>query len=577
MTAEGLKIADPQAEIQRLHQRLAEAEEIIQAIHRGQADAVVVAGPEGEKVYLLKDADRPYRIFVEEMQQGAATLGTDGLVYFCNRRLAEMLRVPAERLRGTLIQTYVAPDSQSALQTVLEQGRAGRCEAEIRVNAGDAALDVYLTANPLPAEEEAALSLIVTDLTEQKQRERLVAHERQLLAFNEALEQRVAERTAVVERQAAQLRRLAADLTDTEQRERRRLAQILHDHLQQMLAAARMRLSQLIRRAVDPQQREGMDWLNNLLGECIEQSRSLTAELSPPVLYDVGLSAALDMLARQMQQKYELAVRVETDGQVDPIDENLRVLLFQVVRELLFNAYKHAQTGEVCVRLAGAGDRVRLTVSDDGVGFDTALLDGEATASTSFGLFSIRERMKLMGGSVEVDSAPSKGTRIVITAPRCHDVAVAKEAGHQVSPGLPQPQPSPPGVACRHGRAPIRVLVADDHKILREGLAGMLREEKDMEIVGEAGDGHEAVEMALAMRPDVILMDVTMPRLSGIEATRRIMAELPEVRVIGLSMHDDREVIEHMSQAGAVSYIAKSGTSSELADAIRTHAGKPPR
>ena len=424
MSGEASRDVDLRAEVERLRQRLAEAEEVIQAIHRGQADAVVVAGPAGEKVYLLKDADRPYRTFVEEMQQGAATLGRDGLVYYCNRRLAEILRVPAEKLRGSLIQAFVAPESGDAFQAILSQGCVGRCQAEVLLKAGEAAVVAYLTANPLPPDEEADIALIVTDLTEQKRHERLVVAEEQLRAFSHVLEQRVAERTAVAHRQAAQLRRLAAELTDAEQRERRRLAQILHDHLQQMLAAARMKLAGLRRRAENPEQRESLVWLDDLIGQCIEQSRSLTAELSPPVLYDVGLSAALELLGRQMQQKYELAVQVKSDADVDPIDVGLRVLLFQAVRELLFNAYKHARAKEVCVLAGVDEDWVRVTVADSGVGFDPLSLDGEATANTSFGLFSIRERIKLMGGSLDVDSAPGQGTRITVTAPRRPDLGL---------------------------------------------------------------------------------------------------------------------------------------------------------
>lgn len=572
MSSEARNVADPQVEIARLRQRLAEAEEVIQAIHCGQADAVVVDGPVGEKVYVLKDADRSYRIFVEEMQQGAATLGRDGLVYYCNRRLAEILQVPVERLRGDLIQSFVAPESVPVFQAMLHQGCAGRCQAEIRLKSGGGIVIAFLTANPLPPDEEADISLIVTDLTEQKEHERLVAHEEQLRVFNHLLEQRVAEATAVARRQAAQLRRLAAELTDAEQRERRRLAQILHDHLQQMLAAARMKLSGIRRRAENPEQREALVWLDDLINQCIEQSRSLTAELSPPVLYDVGLAAALELLGRQMQQKYEMAVQVKSERGVDPIDESVRVLLFQAVRELLFNAYKHSQAKEVCVLAQAEGDEICVTVSDCGVGFDPLSLDGEATASTSFGLFSIRERIKLLGGSLEVDSAPGRGTRITVAAPRRQNTGLADATAQELAPESRRRQPAK--APARGKSRQIRILLADDHKILRQGLAGMLREEEDMEIVAEAADGQEAVELALAMQPDVILMDVTMPRLNGIEATERILAELPEVRIIGLSMHDDPNLVKRMFEAGVVAYVNKSGTSAELTEVIRAHAGK---
>lgn len=91
----------------------------------------------------------------------------------------------------------------------------------------------------------------------------------------------------------------------------------------------------------------------------------------------------------------------------------------------------------------------------------------------------------------------------------------------------------------------------------------------DLELVGEAADGHEAVELTLAVQPDVVLMDITMPRLNGIEATRAIRAKRPEVRVIGLSMHEDPRLTEMMCEAGAAAYLNKSGPSAELIQTIR--------
>jgi len=116
------------------------------------------------------------------------------------------------------------------------------------------------------------------------------------------------------------------------------------------------------------------------------------------------------------------------------------------------------------------------------------------------------------------------------------------------------------------------VLLADDHKLIREGLAGLLRQEKDIEVVGEARDGRDAVDLARKTRPDVVLMDVSMPGLDGIEATRRIIAEMPNARVIGLSTNTDEEMVTAMREAGAVAYFAKDVPSAVLIEAIRSNA-----
>ena len=139
---------------------------------------------------------------------------------------------------------------------------------------------------------------------------------------------------------------LAAQLTQTEHRERRRLAQILHDHLQQLLYAARLDLETLRRRdSIDASAQETIDRVDGLLGECIAESRSLTVQLCPPVLHEAGLAAAVEWLGRHMEQTCGLNVEIDVDPQAEPESEEIRILLFEAVRELLFNVVKHAETG----------------------------------------------------------------------------------------------------------------------------------------------------------------------------------------------------------------------------------------
>ena len=247
--------------------------------------------------------------------------------------------------------------------------------------------------------------------------------ERQLKALNETLEQRVAERTATATRRAAQLQALAAQLTQTEHRERHRLAQILHDHLQQLLYAARLHLEPLRRRdSVDATAQETVDRVDSLLGECIAESRSLTVQLCPPVLHEAGLAAAVEWLARHMEQTCGLNVEIDVDPQAEPESEGIRILLFEAVRELLFNVVKHAGTGSARVAMIVApDDGVRMTVFDEGAGWAKADVKLDSATTSGFGLFSIRERLELMGGRLEIETAPGRGTRVSIWAPRCQN------------------------------------------------------------------------------------------------------------------------------------------------------------
>ncbi len=229
------------------------------------------------------------------------------------------------------------------------------------------------------------------------------------------LERTVADRTSELRQAVAQLehrtemlQRLAAQLTEAEQRERRRLAQVLHDHLQQLLVAARMQLAVRLRRE-EPGSQLGM--IDNLIEEAIGVSRSLSVELSPPVLHDGGLVAGLRWLAESFGAKQGLQVEVEAQADAEPEDVNVRVTVFNAVRELLFNVVKHAGVDRARVEVARDSDMMRVTVSDQGAGFEP---EGN---TENFGLLTIRERIGFIGGRIEVHSAPGQGVRVDLYAP----------------------------------------------------------------------------------------------------------------------------------------------------------------
>jgi signal transduction histidine kinase len=223
--------------------------------------------------------------------------------------------------------------------------------------------------------------------------------------------------TALLEFRTRQLRAMVSELAHAEQRERRRLAQVLHDHLQQLLVAARAKVALVGRLVADPEGRQILEDLDGLLDQSIAESRSLTVELSPPVLYEAGLAAALEWLAGQMQTKHGLRVEVDINGRAEHLSEETRVLLFAATRELLFNVVKHAQVDCARLELSGTpGVEVRIVVSDAGAGFDAPDQEGPVLSS-GFGLFSIRERLELIGGRLEIEAAPGQGTRAVLVVP----------------------------------------------------------------------------------------------------------------------------------------------------------------
>lgn len=375
----------------------------------------------------------------------------------------------------------------------------------------------------------------------------------------------------VAEERARQLRALATRLVQAEHGERRRIARVLHDNLQQLLVGAKFHLAIAETDMTEPAASRPLRQAQKILDDAIRAARSLTTELSPPVLHEKGLGAGLEWLRRQLLETHGLKVRLSVTGDAEPASELVRLFLFDAARELLFNVIKHAGVRQADVELVReATGRLSMSVSDEGVGFDAGGIERGAAAHGSFGLFSIRERIDHLGGSMTVDSAPGRGSRFVVVVP--DGVTAAEgESSPTVEPGVAAQDilPARADAAGPVVRGKIRVLLADDHPTMREGLARLLGDRQDIAVVGEAEDGVSAVEMARDLCPDVILMDVSMPRMDGIEATELIGKELPRIRVIGLSMYEAADQAEAMREAGAVAYLSKTVSPAALVAAIR--------
>ncbi|RPI22913.1 MAG: PAS domain S-box protein [Acidobacteria bacterium] len=245
--------------------------------------------------------------------------------------------------------------------------------------------------------------------------------QRQLRALNERLEQRVAERTAELEGKSRQVHRLSSELVIAEQRERRRIAQVLHDDVQQLLYSIKMKLVMVSDefQPGDPSRLAGLARdAANLLTDAVRRTRQLTVDLSPPVLRDEGLVEALNWLAHQMEELHGLRVRLEAKQRIAIGREDMRILLFQVVREILFNVVKHAKTDEAVVELSEDTDAVCVEIHDGGVGFEVKeRLSRLGAQEGVVGLVGARERLALFGGSLEIESQPGGGTRVTVIVP----------------------------------------------------------------------------------------------------------------------------------------------------------------
>ncbi len=375
-----------------------------------------------------------------------------------------------------------------------------------------------------------------------------------------------------LDHRATQLRRLALDLTLTEHRTREGLAKTLHDGLQQLLFSAMLKVDRAAKGMKRP---DDLDAARAALQEAIAAARSVSVELAPPVLKHGTLLQACEWLAESKKRKYGLTVSVHADPAAEAPDEDVRLLVFESVRELLFNVVKHAKTDQASLDIGVDARGLRIVVSDVGVGFDMdqSFDPGEAHDG-GLGLFSIRERLELLGGALLVDSAPGHGARFTLVVPQTFSPAASGHdaGGRGNAPGPDQSEPRADGAWS------LRILIADDHAVVREGLRELLAERSEFDVVGEAVDGQDAVDQATALRPDVVVMDITMPRMDGVEATRRIRAVLPSVQIFGLSTHEEIEGLRAIKDAGAAGYFTKGDGVHKLIERllrVRTHGTNP--
>ena len=403
---------------------------------------------------------------------------------------------------------------------------------------------------------------VTFDITERKHAEM------QRQEWTKELERRVNERTKELVRTHDRLRGLAQDLTLTEQRERQRIAGELHDYLAQMLVVTRLKMNHASQMITPHPACNVLQEADQLIDQSLTYTRTVVAELMPPTLRQFGLAAGLRWLGERMEQQ-GLVVHVDVPAVTPPLSEDHTTMLFQCVRELLFNVLKHSGTDRASVRMTEDGQgKLEIVVHDDGVGCDPVAIR-ESRADT-FGLFSIRERMEAIDGWMELQSHPGAGTTVTlgVTVGADRPDVQGGDSGDQsavaAQPAGTVPVNAQPAVVSR----PVRVLLVDDHAMVRQGLRSILDGYPNLDIIAEAGDGEEAITLARLLKPDLIVMDVNMPRLDGIEATRRIREELPSTHVVGLSVNEAEHIVKSMRAAGASAFLTKESAADHLYETI---------
>jgi|GEM_PF-55674 len=369
------------------------------------------------------------------------------------------------------------------------------------------------------------------------------------------LETRVAERTQELEAVNAQLRgeiaeHEAAEVQVVEQQrslavleERERLRHELHDGLGQVMGYLNVEAQAAQTLLTDGQASAAQDALQRI-GQMAQSGhaviRDLILELSTPSAPSQDLFSTLESYLREFGEKHHIrtVLSIPQDAHSPLFSPTVENQVLRIIQEALINVRKHANARKVEVLFSFTDGQAQIIIADDGVGFDPGQRVAKP-ASLHFGLDVMRERAELLGGRMEVRSKPGEGAKVLVSVPR--RVALAETLTEKELSSIRE----------------MRLLLVDDHPLFLNGLHNLLTA-RGLKVVGMARDGLEAQEKARALRPDVILMDIIMPGCDGLEATRAVKAEMPEVKIVMLTTAQDEENLFEAIKSGASGYLLKS-------------------
>lgn len=363
-----------------LRTRLDEAEDTLRAIRSGEVDALVVSGVEGDQIFTLESAELPYRILIEDMNEGALTLAMDGVILYANRCFAEMLKTPLEKVIGSTIHTWITPEHQGILQALLQKGAGQKSRKELSLTASDGTqVPIYLSVSQLSKEGTPDyFGLVAADLTEQKKNTK-----------------------AIVDAEKS-----ARELLE----ERHKLAHDLHDAVNQTLFSASL-IAEVLPRMWELDQAEARRSLNDLRSltrGALAEMRGLLAELQPSTLTDTDLGDLLRQLGNALSGRANIPVAVTITGSFI-LPPEVQMTFYRVCQEALLNVARHAKASQVEIDLQQTGDVIELCIRDNGQGFDP-----EKNFSEHYGLNMMKVRAKAVGARLSITRQPLHGMELAL-------------------------------------------------------------------------------------------------------------------------------------------------------------------
>jgi PAS domain S-box-containing protein len=511
----------------------------------GEVDAVLVSGPQGDQVFTLQGAEHPYRLMVETIDEGAATLADDGTVLYANRSFAEIFDIPLEKFIGAPLNDFVFGEDRELLAQLIADANINIVRGEIRLDSHQQRpRTIRLTLSPVREQGVHTICVVATELTE-------------LIETNEAL--RVSELS---------LRQLSARLLKLQDEERRRIARDLHDTTGQKIAVLSMTLDRLAK-LVDAKKVDVKDALTesrDVVGKIGEEIRTLSYLLHPPLLDECGLASAVLWYAEGFKKRSGIHLGVSIDDEFVRLSTDAETALFRVLQESLTNVHRYSGSPNAEIRIFQSGNKVHLEIVDHGkgvkAGTDRPSFAGAPTLGV--GIPGMRERIRQLGGQLEVEFS-NEGTRVHASLP----VQGSGEEPVEQSSELFRDKENFQASARQRPDLRKRILIADDHEVMRRGLRGLVESQEEWSVCGEAIEGNEAISKTRELHPDLLILDVSMPGVSGIEAALQILKDDPDMKILFFTMYDSPQMMREISNVGAWGYVAKARAGNDLVDAVR--------
>ena len=477
-----------------------------------------------------------YQSLLNSLDIGVANTSRDGQILYANRRFAEILGLREfDNPVGSYLKEFVSSRDWGSLSEALRHGSVGAAEGEITFVETETSDVKTVRCSFSRLSDSESIKLIATEVTE------------------------LVETTKALKESEASLQNLSARLLQVQDNERRRMARDLHDVTGQELAVAIMAIDRMTHNAAHDQE------LQTSLAETAGQLRRVEADirtlsyvLHPPLLDEMGLRSALQWYTEGFSKRTGIELDVKIPENVPRFGIEQETALFRVIQEALTNVFRHSGSRRARVRISLRAGILEARVEDEGKGVRRD--QSEAGLKPGVGIQSMKDRLKTLGGNLDLRSGP-QGTQIIASLP------LLSRSDSDMS------QPSPETEPLREGHPasvsvmePVRkrILIADDHEIARRGIRALLGGQPDLEICGEAADGLEAVTKTQQLKPDLLILDLSMPHLGGFSAVNQIRRSGLSTKILMYTTHSYPGLERVARAAGCDGFVLKSNASQDL-------------